>query len=69
MKYCKKHERKYKYCLIEDYKEKDKIYKRKDENQVIKNKKWNEKFNKELNLIKSWMKTVNQIIYSKYCSK
>ena len=23
----------------------------------------NEKFNKELNLIKSWMKTVNQIIY------
>jgi len=55
--------------LIEDYKEKDKIYKRKDENQVIKNKKWNEKFNKELNLIKSWMKTVNQIIYSKYCSK
>jgi len=39
--------------LIEDYKEKDKIYKRKDENQVIKNKKRNEKFNKELNLIKS----------------
>jgi len=31
-----KHERKYKYCLIEDYKEKDKTYERKDENQVIK---------------------------------